>query len=111
VRADLKVRGEPEGLRLRTGADEEEAGEVEAVLGNQVGVKGRGGYGWVRECSKGAPAEVAAREREGRATPKKDGEEDEKSVRRDGLMKGEGKTCLGKRREKVCEAVWGGPMR
>ncbi len=98
MRADLKVRGEPEGLRLRTGADEEEAGEVEAVLGNQVGVKGRGGDRGVRESSKGALVEVAAREREGRATPKRDGEEDEKNVRRDGPMRGEGKKCSGKRR-------------
>ncbi len=53
-----------------------------------------------------APAEAAARDREGRATPKRVGEEDEKNVRRDGPMGGEGKNCLGKRRE---EAV-GGPM-
>ncbi len=71
-----------------------------------MGVKGRGGDRGVRECSKGAPAEVAAREREGRATPKREGEEDEKKVRRDGPMGGEGKNCLGKRRE---EAV-GGPI-
>ncbi len=49
MRADFNVRGEPVGLRLRTGADEEEAGEVEAVLGNQVGMKGRGGDRGVRE--------------------------------------------------------------
>ena len=46
----LNVRGEPVGLRLRTGADkEEETGEVKAVLGNQVGVKGRGEDRGVRE--------------------------------------------------------------
>ena len=57
---------------------------------------------------RGTPAEAAASDREGRATPKRegsDGEEDERIARRDWPMRGEGKNCLGKRREKL-----GGPM-
>ena len=48
----------------------------------------------------GAPAEVAAREREGRETPKseKGREEDEKFF---GPMGREGKNCLGKRLERA----------
>jgi hypothetical protein len=33
------------------------------------------------------------------------GEEDEKILRRDWPMRGEGKNCLGRRRDKVCEAA------
>ena len=61
---------------------------------------------WVRGRT---PGEAAAREREGRGTLKREGEEDE-YFSRDGPMREEGKNCLGKRREKVCEAVGGGPM-
>ena len=50
VRVHLHVRGEPVGLSSRTGADkEEETGKVQAVLGNEVGVKGRGEDRGVRE--------------------------------------------------------------
>ncbi len=43
-----------------------------------------------------APAEAAASEREGRATPKREGEEDEKYARRDWSMRGEGKSGWGR---------------
>ena len=56
---------------------------------------------WVRGRT---PAEAAAREREGRGTRKSEGEEDE-NFTGNGPMGGEGKNCLGKRREKL-----GGPM-
>jgi hypothetical protein len=61
---------------------------------------------WVRGRT---PAEAAAREREGRGTLKREGEEDENFLR-DGPMRGEGKNCLGKRHEKVCIAAGGGTM-
>ena len=50
------------------------------------------------------PAEAAARDREGRGTRKREEEEDE-NFTGNGPMRGEGKNCLGKRREKL-----GGPM-
>ena len=43
-KADLKVRGEPEGSRLRTGAPQEETkGRDEEGGKNQVGLDGTGG--------------------------------------------------------------------
>ena len=62
---------------------------------------------------KGPPAEVAASDREGIATPKRagsDGEEDEEIARRDGPMGEWEKNCLGKRRENVEEAAGSGSM-
>ena len=57
-----------------------------------VGGKGKDNFWW----GVGTPAEAAAREREGRETPKseKGREEDEKCF---GPMGREGKNCLGKR--------------
>ena len=42
-KAERKVRGEPSGLRFRTGAEEEETGEEDEGRVNQVAVKGLGG--------------------------------------------------------------------
>jgi hypothetical protein len=75
-----------------------------------------------------APADVAAREREGRETPKREGvlAEDAGREKWDEPMGGEGKNCFGKRREGgrdlaggiargeselVERVVWGRPMR
>ena len=42
-KAERKVRGEPSGLRFRTGAEEEETDEEEEGRVNHVAVKGLGG--------------------------------------------------------------------
>ena len=42
-KAERKVRGEPSGLRFRTGAEEEETDEGEEGRVNHVAVKGLGG--------------------------------------------------------------------
>jgi hypothetical protein len=57
-------------------------GRDEEVDKCQVGVEGTGGGRGGRVYRRGAPAEVAAREKEGRAMPKRDGcrEEDERKT-------------------------------
>ncbi len=55
---------------MRTGAPEEETeGRDEESGKNQVGSDDTGGGRGGREYSRGAPAEAAAREREGREQP------------------------------------------
>ncbi len=73
------MRGEPEGLRFKTGAVEEETGEDGEVVvgGNHVGIKDVEGDRVGRRYRRRAPAERtgsdrAARAREGRARPKRE---------------------------------------
>ena len=78
----------------RGGIERGRRDEDQGMLG--VGGKGKDNFWW----GVGAPAEVAAREREGRETPKseKGREEDEKFF---GPMGREGKKILGKKLERT----------
>jgi hypothetical protein len=70
------VRGEPEALRFKTGAAEEETGEDGEVLGggNHVGIKGVVGGRVGRRYGRGAPAERTGSDRAARARPRSEAE-------------------------------------
>ena len=78
------MRGCPRESRLRTGAGaEQNEGRDEEGGKSQVEVDGIGGGSGGGVQRRGAPAEAAASDREGRVTPKREGAEDEEIARRD----------------------------
>ena len=93
------MRGEPEGLRFKTGAVEEEMKEDGAVGegGNQVGVKNLGVGRVGRLYKRGAPAERTGSDREARARPMSEAERSGRALGGRGRVVDEGEDGWGMR--------------
>lgn len=94
------MRGEPEGLRFKTGAVEEEMREDGAVGegGNQVGVKNLGVGRVGRLYKRGAPAERTVSDREARARPMSEAERSGRALGGRGRVVDEGEDGWGMRK-------------
>ena len=93
------MRGEPEGLRFKTGAVKEEMREDGAVGegGNQVGVKNLGVGRVGRLYKRGAPAELTGSDREARARPMSEAERSGRALGGRGRVVDEGEDGWGMR--------------
>ena len=109
------MRGEPEGLRFKTGAVEEEMREDGAVGegGNQVGVKNLGVGRVGRLYKREAPAERTGSDREARARPMSEAERSGRALGGRGRVVDEGEDGWGMREtlKKFCPPGAGAPPR